>query len=93
MEQAGQGLARIMEELLRVAPAGEAPLLAWPAICGAAVAGRTRALQFTGGVLRVQVPDNGWRLQLAQLEPQYLRGFELWLGKGKVRKVDFVVAA
>jgi hypothetical protein len=92
MEQAGRGLGRIMEELLRAAPAGEAPLLAWPAICGAAVAGRTRALHFNSGVLRVQVPDNGWRLQLAQLEPQYLREFELWLGKDKVRKLDFLVA-
>ena len=92
MEHAGPELARIMGGLLRSAPSGDAPLLAWPVICGTAVAGRTRALQFAAGVLRVEVPDARWRLQLAELEPQYLREFALWLGKDKVRRVDFVVA-
>jgi hypothetical protein len=92
MEHAGPGLARIMGELLRAAPSSDAPLLAWPTICGTGVAGRTRAVQFAAGVLRVEVPDVRWRLELAELEPQYLREFELCLGKDKVRRVDFVVA-
>ena len=92
MEQARSGLVKIMGELLGRAPAEEAPVLAWPAVCGQAVANRTRALDFNAGRLRVEVPDVAWRTQLAELELRYRKEFELVLGPGKVRKIDFVPA-
>ena len=59
VEQAGSGLEKIVAQSLRQSPAADAPLLAWPVVCGSAVADRTRALSFEGGVLRVQVADAG----------------------------------
>ena len=55
MEQAGSGLEKIVAQSLRLAPRAEAPLMAWPVVCGSAVAERTRALSFEDGVLRVEV--------------------------------------
>jgi len=57
LQQAGSHLEKIVAQSLRQAPPGEAPLMAWPVVCGSAVAERTRALTFLDGVLRVAVPD------------------------------------
>jgi Dna[CI] antecedent DciA-like protein len=92
MEQAGAGLAQIMGELLRNAPPSDAPIFAWPVVCGAAVASRTRPLLFTRGVLRVEVPDSGWRTQLMELERRYVRAFELLLGNRSVQRIEFILA-
>ena len=70
MEPIAPALEKIVAGSLRQAP--DAPLLAWPLACGSAVAERTRALEFTKGVLRVEVPDAGWRAELQRLAPQYL---------------------
>ena len=43
MEQAGAGLEKIVAQSLRQAPPAEAPLLAWPVVCGSAVAERTQS--------------------------------------------------
>ena len=61
MEQVGAGLEKIVAGSLRRSPAGRGPLLAWALACGQAVAVRTRALDFGQGILRVEVPDAGWR--------------------------------
>jgi hypothetical protein len=90
MEQTRAGLAQIMGELLRNAPSSDAPVFAWPAVCGFGVAGRTRPLLFTGGVLRVEVPDTGWRTQLMELERRYVRAFEVLLGNGSVQRIEFI---
>jgi predicted nucleic acid-binding Zn ribbon protein len=92
MEQAGAGLLEIMAGLLRATPADEAPIMAWPAICGRGVAARTRALRFSAGVLFVETPDKTWQTQLLQLESGYLRAFATLLGKDRVKKIEFVVA-
>jgi hypothetical protein len=92
MEQAGGELARIMSELLGRAPAQDAPVLAWAAVCGPVVAARTRALHFAGGRLRVQAADAAWRHQLAELELRYRQQFDVLLGPGKVRQIEFVAA-
>ncbi len=92
MEHAATELTKIMGELVRHAPADEAPLLAWPVVCGALVAGRTRALSFRAGVLRVEVPDATWRTQLSELEPQYRSGCAHLLGREAVTRIDFVLA-
>jgi hypothetical protein len=91
MEQAGIGIERIIAASLRRAPAESGPLLAWPIVCGQAVAARTAALDFEGGILRVQVPDAGWRVELKSLAPQYLAVINRYTA-GSVRRIEFVVS-
>jgi hypothetical protein len=90
MEQAGAGLEKIVMGSLRRVPQGEAPLLAWPLVCGSAVAERTRALEFVGAVLRVDVPDAGWRRELQGLAPRYLAQINRYAGQ-KVERIEFVI--
>ena len=90
MEQAGAGLEKIVMGSLRRVPPGEAPLVAWPLVCGSAVAERTRALEFAGAVLRVEVPDAGWKRELQGLAPRYLAQINRYPGQ-KVEKIEFVI--
>src|SRR5438132_1502076 len=90
MEHASVGLERIVASSLRRAPSGEGPVFAWPLACGQAVAARTTALEFADGVLRVQVPDAGWRAELQALAPQYLAVINRYVAES-VKKVEFVV--
>ena len=90
MEQAGAGLEKIVMSSLRRVPQGAAPLLAWPLVCGSAVAERTRALEFVGAVLRVDVPDAGWRRELQGLAPRYLAQINRYTGQ-KVEMIEFVI--
>jgi len=90
MEQAGGGLEKIVAQSLRQSPAAEAPLLAWPVVCGSAVADRTRALSFEGGVLRVQVADAGWKSELQSLAPRYVATINKYT-LVQVQKIEFVV--
>ncbi len=90
MEQVGPGLEKIVAGSLRRAPAGQGPLLAWALACGHAVAVRTRAVSFELGVLRVEVPDTGWRAELQGLAPQYLAVINGYVSES-VARIDFVV--
>lgn len=90
MEQAGAGLEKIVMGSLRRVPQSEAPLLAWPLVCGSAVAERTRAVEFAGTVLRVQVPDSGWKRELQGLAPRYLAQINRYAGQ-KVVRIEFVI--
>ena len=92
MERASADLQAIMSQLLRRAPAADAPVFAWPAICGPSVATRTRALRFAAGRLQVEAPDSAWRTQLAELEPRYRKQFDSLLGPGTVTQIEFVAA-
>src|SRR3989442_2590328 len=97
MEHASVGLERIVASSLRRAPSGEGPVLAWPLACGQAVAARTTALEFADGVLRVQVPDAGWREGVQALAPQYFAVVNRYLAESAekaevgVREEDFAV--
>jgi hypothetical protein len=91
MQPAASGLDKVVARSLRKAPAAEAPLLAWPVACGSAVAARTRAIEFTNGVLRVEVPDSGWRRELQALAPRYAAAINRYL-KDAVAEVEFVIA-
>jgi hypothetical protein len=91
MELAGLGIEKIVAASLRRAPAGTGPILAWPIACGQAVAARTAALEFTDGILRVEVPDAGWRLELKSLAPQYLAVINRYTGSS-VQRIEFVVS-
>ncbi len=90
MERAAAGLQKIVTDALRRVPPGQAPILAWPLACGTAVAERTRALDFAQGVLRVEVPDPGWRSELQTLAPQYLAVINRYTSE-TVKRVEFVV--
>jgi hypothetical protein len=92
LERASSGMEKIVAGTLRRAPAAEAPILAWPIACGSTVAERTRALDFAGGVLRVEVPDAGWKRELQSLAPQYLAVINRYTSEG-VKRIEFVFAA
>ena|SRR5205085_12642138 len=89
MEAAGNGLEKVVLSSLRRAPKTEIPLLAWPLACGSHVAARTRALDFSDGVLRVRVPDTGWRTELRALAPHYVAAMNRYACQ-TVRRIEFV---
>jgi predicted nucleic acid-binding Zn ribbon protein len=84
-------LKKIFKETVCSKAGDAAPLLAWPVVCGGAVAEKTRALSFVDGVLIVAVPDVLWRNQLQLMYQQYLAGLNHIAGQ-KVRNISFVVA-
>jgi predicted nucleic acid-binding Zn ribbon protein len=90
VEQAGAGLEKIVAQSLRQAPPAEAPLLAWPVVCGSAVAERARALSFEDGVLRVEVAGVRWKAELQALAPRYLAMINRYTIQA-VRRIEFVV--
>lgn len=90
LELAGSDLEKIVARSLRQAPPGQAPLMAWPVVCGSAVAERTRALSFLDGVLRVAVADAGWRSELQSLASRYLASINRYTAE-PVRRIEFVI--
>jgi hypothetical protein len=90
MEHAAAGLEKIVVQSLRQAPPADAPLLAWPLVCGSAVAERTRALAFAGGVLRVEVADAGWKSELQALAPRYVAVINRYTTE-TVQRIEFVL--
>ncbi len=90
MEQIAPALEKVVLGSLHQAPKSEAPLLAWSLACGSAVAERTRAMEFSRGVLRVEVPDAGWRAELQHLAPRYVAIINRYK-VGTVSRIDFVI--
>jgi hypothetical protein len=88
----GTGLEKVVARSLHKAKTGEGPLLAWPLACGRAVAERTRALDFSAGILRVEVADAGWRKELQALAPRYVALLNRYVAED-VARVEFVIAA
>lgn len=92
MNRAAPGLETIVAKALHRAPLSESPLLAWPVVSGSVVAERTRALSFSGGILRVEVADAGWRRELISLVPRYLALINKYSATS-VKRIEFVVKA
>ena len=90
MERASAGLDKLVAFAVRKAPANSRPELAWPLACGSAVAARTRTLGFEGGVLRVEVPDAGWRRELQGLAARYVAQLNR-VAAVEVCRLEFVV--
>jgi predicted nucleic acid-binding Zn ribbon protein len=90
LQPAGSALEKIVTGSLHRAPVAEAPVLAWSLVCGSAVAERTRAVNFSHGILRVEVPDVGWRNELQALASRYLASINRYVGQG-VSRIEFVV--
>jgi predicted nucleic acid-binding Zn ribbon protein len=91
MQNARSTLKKIFAENVCSKAGDDAPLLAWPVVCGAAVAEKTRALSFVDGVLVVAVADVVWRNQLQQMYQQYLAGLNQ-VSRQRVQNISFVVA-
>jgi predicted nucleic acid-binding Zn ribbon protein len=91
MQQAGDGLEKIVAASLRRAAPGEGPILAWPITCGSGVAERTRPLDFVDGILRVEVADYGWQKELRALASQYLAVINRYVSE-PVHRIEFVIA-
>jgi hypothetical protein len=89
-EQAGATLEKIMAGSLRRTPQNDAPVLAWPLVCGSAVAERTRAFQFANCVLTVEVPDAGWKREMQSLAPRYVAAMNRYT-VSKVERIEFVI--
>jgi len=66
-------------------------LLAWPVVCGSAVAERTRAVRFQDGVLSVEVADARWKSGLLELAPRYLAMINRYTMEA-VHRIEFVAA-
>ena len=92
MQQAGSALDRIVIDSLRRAPRTDAAVIAWPLVCGSAVAERTRALSFTAGVLQVEVADAGWKRELQSLAPRYVATLNRYVGL-QVQRIEFILRA
>jgi predicted nucleic acid-binding Zn ribbon protein len=90
MQHAGADLQKILARSLGRMPSTEAPVLAWPLVCGTAVADKTEAVDFADGVLCVRVPDASWRTQLLGLAPQYLAAVNQFVNH-TVRRIAFVL--
>jgi len=88
MEPIRAGLRQIIIDILKKQPQDEAAMFAWPVVCGAEVASRTRAVSFANGRLTIEVPDVAWRTQLAEFTPRYLSGLNDLLG-AVVKEVRF----
>ncbi len=91
MEHGRTELHRIFADALKNASAEQAPLVAWPMVCGGSVAKKTRAVGFQSGVLHVNVPDRQWRVELEALAAEYVRALNE-LVKKKVARIEFLVA-
>lgn len=90
MQQAGVGLEKVVSHSLRRAPSADIPVLAWPLACGSKVSERTRALSYINGVLRVEVPDIGWRKELQTLAPRYVATINRYVSES-VTRIEFVL--
>ena len=92
MQPVAIGLQSIVVRSLRQAAPGETPISAWPLVCGNSVSKRTRALvEFTDGILRVEVQDAGWRSELQTIAAQYLAILNRYVNES-VKRIDFVIA-
>jgi len=89
MEPARAGFHKIVAEILRRAPAEDVAGIAWEITCGRTVAEKTAVEEFRDGVLRVRVPDESWRANLAGFVPRYLELLNTMLSK-KVETIEFV---
>jgi len=91
MESARDTLQKLVAGVLNRLPAEQVPVEAWQFVCGKQVAGRTQALGFADGVLRVEVPDAGWQTQLQDLSARYLASLNQYSAT-RVERIEFVLA-
>ena len=47
-------------------------------------------MEFVGAVLRVEVPDAGWKREMQALAPRYLAELNRYAGQ-RVERIEFVI--
>ena len=92
MQSARQDIQSLARHLFKDAAPAEAVVLAWPLVCGSAVAERAPAVAFENETLRVAVPDKGWQLQLDAFTAQYLHRLTNLVGV-PVKRVVYEIAS
>jgi predicted nucleic acid-binding Zn ribbon protein len=90
MQKPAAALTRVIADALSRVPPDEAPLAAWPFVCGTNVAHLTRAVTYRDRVLRVEVPDRAWRMQLMELAPRYVAALNA-IVKQQVVRIQFTL--
>lgn len=91
MQPASSIVPRLLRDLgLEQGLLGFRAIQEWPDVVGERIAGRTRAVSFERGVLRVEVEGSAWRYELGFLERRVLLELERKLGARVVRKLQFV---
>jgi predicted nucleic acid-binding Zn ribbon protein len=90
MQHAGSTLRKIFADTLHREGGDNAPLLAWPLVCGSKVAEKASAISYADGVLTVEVPDATWRQQLQSFNQQYLASLKQ-MSAQPVNAIKFVV--
>ncbi|HMK28114.1 MAG TPA: DciA family protein [Terriglobales bacterium] len=90
MQHARLDLRKISYTVVQSAASDDAAVLAWPMVCGASVANRTRVLGLRCGVLRIEVPGADWRCQLDELAEQYVCAINHVVAR-KVNRIEFVL--
>ena len=81
-----------MADALQKSAPDEGPVLAWPLVCGPAVAAKTRALGFHGGILKVEAQDETWRRQLVDFAAAYVAALNQMVSE-RVQGIEFVLPA
>src|SRR5437016_6104788 len=92
MQSIKANLQELSALLLTQVPPDQAPIVAWPMICGSAVAAKTSAQQFGNETLTIRVPDPKWKSELEGFVPQYLSAFNKVL-PNQVKQLRFVEAS
>lgn len=90
MEHVRAALQRVLLDAVHRAPPEDVPLLAWPLVCGSAVAEKTRAARFDDGELVIEAPDAAWRTQLLALSREYIAQLQE-ITDGRVKRLRFVL--
>ena len=92
MNSTGAIVPRLLRELgLEAGVVGWQAVEAWPEIVGPRIAGRTRAIGFHEGTLRVEVEGAAWACELGFLKRRFLKELQRRLGP-QVRDLHFITA-
>ena len=91
MHHARTTLSKIYANAVLQAAGEQAPVIAWPLVCGSKVAQKTAALGCANGELAVRVPDKIWRNQLECFSERYVAALNQ-MSRHKVKSIRFVAA-
>ena len=89
MHHASATLSKIYGTVVQKTAGDQAPVIAWPLVCGSKVAQRTAALGCANGELAVRVPDKIWRNELQCFQDRYLAALNQ-VSRQKVKSIRFV---
>ncbi len=89
MHHARATLSKIYANAVQQVAGEQAPVLAWPLVCGSKVARRTAALGCVNGELAVRVPDKIWSNELECFRDRYVAALNQ-MSRHKVTSIRFV---